>query len=231
MSEQTASSNERTERPTAKRLLDARKKGQVPRSRELNTVAVVLAGGLGMVGFGGWMMGQLETLTSNALSRSDTSLIDPMDMPSVLGDAALAGLAVLAPLMVLLMCATVAGPALMGGLIFSAEAARPKFSRLDPVAGLKRIFSVQGLMELVKTLLKFAVLAGIAVALLWSIAPHLLQLAFGDVDRSLVDAAVDDPLGFPGARRRPRPHRGGRRTVSAVESLEASAHDAARNPG
>jgi len=188
MSEQTAS-NERTERPTPKRLLDARKNGQVPRSRELNTVVIVLAGGFGMVGFGGWMMGRLETLTSNALSRSDMSMIDPGEIPNVLGDAVFDGLQLLAPLLLVLMCATVAGPALMGGFIFSAEAARPKFNRLDPVAGLKRIFSVQGFVELVKTLLKFAVLTGIAIVLLWSIAPQLLALAFGDVERSLVDAA------------------------------------------
>lgn len=188
MSEQQ-SAQERTERPTPKRLLDARRKGQVPRSRELNTVAVVLAGAAGMFVFGDWMMAALRRIVVTGLAPADIRSMTANETVEALYSAGYAALVLLGPLLVILLLASLAGPALMGGLIFSAEAARPKLSRLDPLAGLKRIFSLQGLMELFKTLLKFAVLTGIAAALLWALSIDVLNLARGQVDRGMADAA------------------------------------------
>src|SRR5690606_19118655 len=105
-----------------------------------------------------------------------------------------------APLFVLLLIAAFAGPALLGGLVWSAEALAPKLERLNPIKGLKRIFSIQALVELGKTLLKFAVLTGLSAALLASLdglvaaATHV-KLAFVVLAAGLVlIAAVDVPF-------------------------------------
>jgi len=180
---------ERTEQPTPKRLLDARRKGQVPRSRELNTVAVVLAGAAGLMIFGGWMMTRLKTLASTGLAPTMTRSMTPAEAVEALYSAGLNALIMLSPLLVILMVAAFAGPALLGGLIFSAEAARPKINRLNPLSGLKRIFSLQGLMELFKTLLKFVVLTGIGATLLWSLSADVLGLGYGQVEHGMASAA------------------------------------------
>jgi flagellar biosynthetic protein FlhB len=181
MSDET-SAQERTEQPTPKRLLDARRKGQVPRSRDLNTVAVVLAGGAGLLMFGNWMFEQLRVLMVTTLAPVDVRAQAPAE---ALGDAGWLALIAMGPLLVLLLVASLAGPALMGGLIWSGEAAQPKLSRLDPLAGMKRIFSIQALKELVTTLLKFAVLTGLAAGLLWSFGQDVLSLGYGPVEQGI----------------------------------------------
>jgi flagellar biosynthesis protein FlhB len=187
MSEQ-AGAQERTERPTPKRLLDARRKGQVPRSRELNTVVVMLAGALSFMVFGSWMMDGLRALAITGLSPLRAAAMAPTATVDALFAAGGQALMVLLPLFAMLLLATLAGPAMMGGLIASTEAARPKISRLNPLSGLKRIFGPQGLMELFKTLLKFAVLTGLGAALLWSVTDELLALGHGSVDADLAHA-------------------------------------------
>jgi len=179
---------ERTEQPTPKRLLDARRRGQVPRSRELSTLAVVLGGGAGLMIFGDRVTSGLRTLIERTFAQAGGRGVESTELPHLLGDAAVDAASLLAPLLAVVVIAAVGAPALMGGFVFSAEAVTPKLERLDPIAGLGRIFSTQGLMELVKTLLKFAVLAGLAVAVLWAIAPRLLGLGFGDVEARLIDA-------------------------------------------
>ncbi len=167
---------ERTEQPTPKRLQQAREKGQVPRSRELNTMAVMGAGAGGFLLFGGWIMAGLRELMITGLTFPGTSQGATGDAVELLSGTVLSALWLLAPMLMLLMVAALAGPALLGGLVFSAEAARPKLERLSVLKGLKRIFSVQGLMELGKTLLKFTVLTGLAITLLWWMADDLLAL-------------------------------------------------------
>lgn len=189
-------SQERTERPTPKRLLDARKKGQVPRSRELNTLAVMLAGALAFLVFGGWMMDGLRGLATAGLSPDAAALQAPDAAVRALASTGLGALGLLAPLLGVLLLSALGGPALMGGLIVSAEAAQPKLSRLNPLSGLKRIFGPQGLMELFKTLLKFSVLTGLGCALLWAVADQLLVLGRGTVERDLVSATQIVRLAF-----------------------------------
>ncbi|MBN1240827.1 MAG: flagellar biosynthesis protein FlhB [Gammaproteobacteria bacterium] len=164
---------ERTEAPTPRRLEQARRKGQVARSRELNTMTVMLAGAGGMLALGPWLGARLRQLLIDGLSSPTP---DSLDLGAALLAPVLDALVTFAPLLGLLLIAALAGPALLGGIAFSAEAAAPKLERLNPLAGLKRIFSAQGLMELVKTLLKFSVLTGAAAALLWALAGDLLRL-------------------------------------------------------
>src|SRR5690606_37199706 len=113
-----------------------------------------------------------------------------------LGEPVRDALVTFAPLFVLLLIAAFAGPALLGGLVWSAEALAPKLERLNPIKGLKRIFSIQALVELGKTLLKFAVLTGLSAALLASLADDLLGLGRMSPLDGLVAAATHVKLAF-----------------------------------
>ena len=222
MSEATLA-QERTEQPTPKRLKKAREQGQVPRSRELNTMIVTLVGAAAVTLFGGWMIARLQGLLVEGLTSAGALRLDPDRALQTLDAGLLDGLSLLAPLLLALILAAFAGPALLGGLTFSSEAMQPKFERLDPIEGFKKIFSTQGLMELTKTLLKFAVLSVGAVLLLWWLSGDLLALGRGAPLQSIIDtghlvrtgllvlssglvliAAIDAPYQFWAHRKRLR---------------------------
>lgn len=179
MSDDT-SAQERTEQPTPKRLQKAREQGQVPRSRELNTMTVTVVGALGFLLFGGWMHARLAALVTEGLVPAGAASLEDGELFEILARGVTESLLLLAPLFAVLIVAAIAGPASLGGVTFSAEGAMPKLSRLSPLKGLGRIFSAQGAMELVKTLLKFTVLTSAAAALLWWLTDDLLALGRGD---------------------------------------------------
>ncbi len=196
MSENNQPAQEKTEQPTPKRLLDARRKGQVPRSRELNTMTVMLVGAGAMLVLGEWMLGGLQGVMIERLGSAGMFGSASADPIVSLYGAVREAMLLLAPLLLVLIVAALGGPALLGGLVFSAEAARPKLERLSVPKGLKRIFSAQGLMELGKTLLKFVVLAGISGALLWTLSDRLLSLGNGEYLQGMAEAARMVQLAF-----------------------------------
>lgn len=154
---------ERTEQPTAKRLSEARKKGQVARSRELNTLLVMLASAIAL-----WLLGDstasgITEIMTSALSLKGDVLTAPELIPAHLGGVMLSALVLITPFLLITVVAALAGPAAMGGLLFSAESVSFKLEKLDPVKGLGRVFSTKGLIELVKALLKFFLVLGVAV--------------------------------------------------------------------
>jgi flagellar biosynthetic protein FlhB len=159
--------NDRTESPTQKRLDDAREKGQVPRSRDLSSAAVVLAGGLGLrmmaASIGGKMMSVMrEGLTITRQSAMDTGWM----MHQVEHNAVQGALAIM-PVLGLLAAAALLAPLAIGGWTFSGQALTPDFSRLGPVAGLQRMFSARALIELSKSIARFLVVAIVAAIVLW----------------------------------------------------------------
>lgn len=178
-------SQERTEQPTPKRLQDAKKKGQAARSRELNTTAVLLSGAGAMIVFGGAMGEKIAGLMVEGLTLPRELAFDARVVPAVFGDFAVAGLVLLLPIFAAVLVATLAGPAALGGLVFSAESLKPKLEKLNPIAGLKRIFSLNGLMEFAKTLVKFVFVTGAGLVVLYQITPDLLMAG-----ESTVEAAV-----------------------------------------
>ena len=154
---------ERTEQPTAKRLNEARKKGQVARSRELNTLLVMLASAIAL-----WLLGDstasgITEIMTSALSLKGDVLTAPELIPAHLGAVMLSALVLITPFLLITVVAALAGPAAMGGLLFSVESVSFKLEKLDPVKGLGRVFSTKGLIELVKALLKFFLVLGVAV--------------------------------------------------------------------
>lgn len=190
MSEQDDKSQERTEQATPKRRQDAKKKGQAPRSRELNTTAVLLTGAATLVLFGGGIGEGIAAIMVDSLSMPRQMAFDAPLLPTAFGQAAMVALVLLLPLFAAVLAAALVGPAMLGGLVFSAEAIKPKLEKLNPIAGLKRIFSLNGLMEFAKTLAKFVVVTGAGLLVLRFIAPDLLMAGETSVETAVPGLAA-----------------------------------------
>lgn len=161
---------EQTEQPTDKRLREARDKGQIARSREFNTFAVLITGAAFLHFFGGHLGGQLRDLMASGLVLERELIFDPARMVPYLRAVLTHALLIVAPLMGLLVVVALLGPIMIGGANFSTEALAPKFSKLNPLSGLKRVVSPMGLMELIKALGKFTlvgIVAGLTIKGVW----------------------------------------------------------------
>jgi flagellar biosynthetic protein FlhB len=158
---------EKTEQPSQRRLDQAREKGQVARSRELSTFAVLLAGGGTL-----WFMGApfiqhmvkslRDGLTVDRELAFNTGLMIPR-----LYDLALDALITFSPLLLAVLLAAVFSPLLLNGWLFSAEALQPQFSKMNPISGISRMFSRTSLAELVKAIGKSILVGGIAAWVIW----------------------------------------------------------------
>jgi flagellar biosynthetic protein FlhB len=174
MAEETP--GEKTFAPTAKRRSDAAKKGDVLRSKELATAAATGAGALALLGFGSWISTGLGAVARAGLSF-DAAALEAFDPGAAFAAAARAALPPVMALGLVVALAATASQLLLGqGGRFVAGNAAFKPSRINPLAGFKRILGVQGLIELGKGLAKLALLGGIAWFWAEGRAPDLLAL-------------------------------------------------------
>ncbi|HHH38902.1 MAG TPA: flagellar type III secretion system protein FlhB [Sedimenticola sp.] len=178
---------EKTEQPTAKRLEDARRKGQVPRSRELNTMAITLAGGIALVAMGGPLTDGLSGVMRAAFTISRPEMFEPLVMVRRLAASIEDALLLLAPFLLLLVLVAIASSVVLGGMAFSAGSLAPKFSKLNPVQGVKRIVSAKGLVELLKALAKFFLIGGVTTLVIWQSLDGFLGLGRMDPVQALAE--------------------------------------------
>lgn len=172
-----ASSQEKTESASPKRRRDARKRGQVPRSRELTT-GLMMAGGAGLLmGSGGDIVSGAMQLMSSSLRLDPAVLADSGQLPMILGNIYGKAMHLMMPLLMGLLALALIGPMLIGGWNFSMQAAMPDLNRINPLTGLTRIFSLNSLMELAKSLLKFILLGAVAAMAWWSSRGELIGLS------------------------------------------------------
>ncbi len=176
---------ELTERATSKQLGEARDKGQVPRSRELNTAAVMLASALGLLWLGGRIMVHLQEIMRRSLSLTREELFKPTAMTESLQHLWSDYFLMLGPYFLLLVAVTLAAPVMVGGWNFSAQAFGFKFSKLNPVSGLARIFSWNGLVELLKSMVKFLLVGGVTLLILRNSLGELVGLGYESLESAL----------------------------------------------
>jgi flagellar biosynthesis protein FlhB len=159
-----AMSQEKTEEPTPKKLRRARERGEVPKSREVNTAAVLLAAAVGL----SWLGPRVLTGLTDALHMSLSAVRDPAPerLTTVLGGVAWTATSAVAPLIGLVMAAGGLAAYLQVGALFSVQPILPQPTRLDPVKGLGRLFSQRQVVELLKTLAKMAIVGAVAWATL-----------------------------------------------------------------
>ncbi len=167
MSQQSNGGGEKTERPTAKKLADARKDGDILQSRELATALVVMAGAGWLAVMGPTIVHAMEDMLASGLTfgRDDLADFDPAQR----GVSLASGIAApIAGIMLATIVAAIAGPAMLGSLGFRSSAFQFKASKLNPGSGLKRMFGLNGLIELGKSIAKVVLLGAIGAWLVWA---------------------------------------------------------------
>jgi flagellar biosynthesis protein FlhB len=176
----TPDRDQQTEAPTQKRRNDAAEEGDVLISRELASALVMLVGVGWLVLAGKWLVSASSTMLRDGLSfdRHSFAEFDPL---SVLAQLLEPILLPLAALLAASLLAAIAGPALLGSLGWRSKAMAFKGNRISPLAGIKRIFGMQGLVELVKALAKAGILGAIGWCFVDRELGNLLGLASADV--------------------------------------------------
>ncbi|MFT5351764.1 MAG: flagellar biosynthetic protein FlhB [Planctomycetota bacterium] len=188
MSEGQNEGQERTEEATPKRQEDSKEKGQASRSRELNTMVLLLMASSGFFMFGGLMVNNMSWLMINYFSFDREQIYDSTQLPSLFLQACFSALEAIAPLLIILFLAAFFAPMMVGGWIFSVKALSFKWEKMDPIKGMTRILGVQGLMELLKALAKFTLMGGLAILLLWARMDELLYLGLNGLGSGMSDA-------------------------------------------
>lgn len=179
----TPDNDQKTQAPSPKRKRDAALKGDVLQSRELATALVMLAGAGWLTLAGPWFVGSMRSVVGRGLTlgRADLDSFDPWQRAIGLAGETAEPLAALFGATII---AAIAGPALLGSLGFRASGFAPKPSKLDPLAGIKRVFGAQGLTELGKSLIKVVLLGGIGWWLISTRLTTMLGLASSDPSRA-----------------------------------------------
>ena len=187
MSEDTG--QEKTEEPSAKRLKESREKGQVPRSKELNTMMLLMGSAAGFLFMGDSVLGGIKNIMQRGLSIKNAQEITPEGILQVFSDTALQSLFIIAPLFLLFTVVVMLTPLGIGGWSFSMKAVSFKLEKIDPIKGFGRIFALKGLMELAKVLAKFALVASISAAIVWSLIEELLGLGNEPLEAAIIHVA------------------------------------------
>jgi len=168
---------EKTEEPTSKRLEDSKKKGQIARSKELNTMAITLIGGMALLGMSGQLGQDLSEIMTGGLAIARIDMFDPTALLRRLADAIANSLMMLAPFFLVVVAVAIASSVALGGIAFSAQAMAPKLSKMNPITGLKRLFSAKGLVELLKAMAKFFLIGGATTLTLWMLLDEFIGLS------------------------------------------------------
>jgi flagellar biosynthetic protein FlhB len=164
---------EKTEEATPRRQEEAAKKGQIVRSRELTTLIMLLVATSSLLLLGPALISSLAAQMRVGLALDPKKITDPHQIPVVLGQLFADWVLLLAPFLGVLLVVALAAPLILGGWTFSLGM---KWERLDIIKGIGKLFSWNSLMELFKALIKFLVVGGVAVFLLWQSAAELLHL-------------------------------------------------------
>ena len=176
---------EKTEPASAHRLEQAREEGQVPRSTELATFAVVLAGAAGLSLAGADLSRDLQSLMRGTLSFGRELAFDPGVLTNELYTRTGQALVAYLRIGLIVYFAALCAPLLMSGWVFSSKALMPDFQRINPARGLARMFSIQSVVDLVKSLAKVAVLGGAALWAAWLFKEDVMRLAMLPLPQAL----------------------------------------------
>lgn len=169
MSEEQDNS-QKTEEPTQKKLDDARKKGQVPLSREVNNWMILLGGTIIVAFMSGDLMYELSAMFKTYLEQAGDMPETPGGLQHVLGDALWEVIRMLMLPFFFLMAVAFLAPVLQIGFMFAPQSIKPDISKVSPIAGFKRLFSARALVEFLKGLLKMVIVGAIGIIL---VAPYM----------------------------------------------------------
>lgn len=172
---------EKTEPASPRRLEKAREEGDVPRSRELGTCAVLLAAGSGLWFAGDMLMRSMKDAMSSGLSLDRDQIYDPNVLFARIASDLAELLIVFSPIAVLIMVAAIASPLLVGGWLVSGKAIGPNFGKLNPLRGLTNMVSRNALVELLKAMAKALLVGGVSWVVITREMPQMMTLALEPV--------------------------------------------------
>lgn len=188
MAENQTSDQEKTEEPTARRLEKSREEGQVARSRELTTFVILFGGVLMLWSLGSTLYNNLGLMMEQAFSFERLQISEPGPMLQNVLELGQAALISLLPLFAVMLLLALVAPALLGGWVVSTKSMAPKFEKLNPIKGLKRIFSTQALAELGKAIAKTVLVGSVLTLFLWQQRQSFMRLMSLEVKQALGEA-------------------------------------------
>lgn len=182
------STEEKTEEPTAKKLEKAKEDGQVARSQELSVAAMMIGVACFLYLFGGYMILQLSEVFEAGFTFDRKDVFSDDLLPTTFGAHAMDSMRVIVPIFVLAVLIAIGAAGMLGGYIFSLKSIAPKASKINPMAGLKRMFGTKAIIDLSKALAKFS-LVGITLYLVVSESfDTLVSLGFMSLGPAMAEA-------------------------------------------
>ena len=176
--------SQKTEEPTPKKLEEARKKGQVALSREVNNWVMLMAGTIVVMAFAGPLFAGLGDLMKAYLEKAHLLPGAPGGIGLILGETLIQVLFILALPLIILILAAFLAPFLQVGPLFAPEVIKPDLSKVSIFKGVQRLFSLNSLMEFAKGLLKIGLIAVVGVVILYPYVDkfeHLIDMPMGSV--------------------------------------------------
>jgi flagellar biosynthetic protein FlhB len=178
-------SEDRTEEPTAQRLKKAREDGQIARSQELAPAAMMVIATLFFTMMGQYIFNRMSELFKHQL-QFDRLVTDKAELlPAIFANSMVDGFLIVLPLLAILYVIAILSTTLAGGFIFSPGLIAPKFSKLNPMSGLKRMFGPDALINLGKALLKFFVVGAILLVSIMNNLDDLTQISQMDLGAAI----------------------------------------------
>lgn len=179
------SAQQKTEDPTPRRLQQAREKGQVPRSKELTMFLLQLIGFGGLAIIMPYVVSEIIQLAKYCFSFGGNEKITNDFLIKTVFESLQQLMIILSPFFLVLFIAAIISPILLGGLILTMEPIGFKFERLDPIKGIQKILSWQGVVELIKSMIKFILLAVVVISLMWASKSQLMTLGFMSIEEGI----------------------------------------------
>ncbi|RXU22887.1 flagellar biosynthesis protein FlhB [Pseudomonas syringae] len=181
---------DKTEDPTEKKVKDSRADGQIARSKELTTLVVMLMGAGGLLMFGSDIALMMSELMRDNFTISRETLMDQSYMGKALLSSGMHALIVVLPFLIAMLVAALVGPIMLGGWLFATKSLMPKFSRMNPAAGLKRMFSPHALVELLKSFGKFLIILAVALVVLNNERKDLVAIAHEPLEQAMIHSLM-----------------------------------------
>lgn len=167
---------DKTESATPFALEEARKKGVVSKSPEVNSAVAMLIGLIVAMTFATWATKRALTVSQKLFSEAGSVKFSPQEILGLVGELCKEFLYILSPLFVLLILGAGLSNILQSGFVFSTHPLKPDFSKLNPATGFKRLFSKRTVVEAIKSTLKLGVLGAVAFFTLRGLLPEMVGL-------------------------------------------------------
>ena len=196
MADQQDDSQEKTEEPTARRLSKAREEGQIARSTEITIAASVISVAIYIYLFGSSLLGNVANIFARGLVFDSLAVLEPQVAAGRLADAMVEALLTVLPILILTGVVVLVCSGLIGGYNFSWKSLQPKASKFNPIAGFKRMFGIQALVNLGKSIAKFLLVGGVTYLLIDASITEFAEISLMALEPGLTASASIITMAF-----------------------------------